>query len=312
MQSRRVALLEIDPDLVASLTLEERRLLAGIWLPVLELPTEAFDITSLFERHETFGMIVLDGLLMHYLQIGAQPGLRILGSGDVVTARDAPASELVVGAAWRAGSGTSVAMLSSAFFRGVSHAPGLLVSLGARVAEQTERLTTQLMISQLPRVEDRLLAMLWLLAESFGHVTPAGTAVPLILTHEVLGGLVGARRPTVSLALRALADAGAVRHQDRGWLLLKRPEQPESAAPDMHVVEQARPTWPTAASAPASGFDVLGELASTVDRLRVQHLRTVQLVRDRLQDARETAERSAELREKLRRQRELSHRSPSS
>jgi hypothetical protein len=125
MQSRRVALLEIDPDLVAPLTLEERRLLAGIWLPALELPTEAFDITSLFEHHETFGMIVLDGLLMHYLQIGAQPGLRILGAGDVVTARDAPASELVVGAAWRAAAGTSVAMLSRAFFRGVSHRFGV-------------------------------------------------------------------------------------------------------------------------------------------------------------------------------------------
>ncbi|MGZ4251050.1 MAG: helix-turn-helix domain-containing protein [Solirubrobacteraceae bacterium] len=242
MRSRRIPLLEADPDLVASITTEERRLLAAIWLPVVNLPAEAFDMTSLFERHEAFGMIVLDGLLMHHMQIGAQPGLRILSTGDVVPARDAPTSELIVGAVWRARSNTSVAMLGREFVLGVAHAPTLLVSLGAQMAEQTERLTIQLMISQLPRVEDRLLAMLWLLAESFGHVTPAGIAMPLILTHEVLGGLVGARRPTVSLALRSLADAGALRHEDRGWLLLKRPDRPGSAAPDMHVVKRGRPT----------------------------------------------------------------------
>ena len=306
VRTRRMALLEVDQDLVAALTTEERRLLAGIWLPVLDLPTEPLDITTLFERHDAFGMVVLGGLLMHSLQIGAQPGLRLLGAGDVVTAREAPPSELVVGAAWRANSGTSAVMLGRDFLRAVSHAPGLLVSFGARVAEQMERLTTQLMISQLPRVEDRLLAMLWLLAESFGHVTPTGTAVPLVLTHEVLGGLVGARRPTVSLALRSLADAEAVRHQDQGWLLLKRPDQPESAVPDMHVVEQARPTWPTATATPSSPSAVLGELTRTVERLRAQHVRTVQLVQDRLRDARETAERSAQLRQKLRRERELS------
>ena len=313
MRPRRIPLLEVDPDLVASITTEERRMLAGIWVPAVNLPAEPFDITSLFERHDAFGMIVLDGLLMHYLQIGAQPGLRLLSTGDVVPAWDAPTSELIVGAAWRASSNTSVAMLGREFVLGVAHAPRLLISLGARMAEQTERLTTQLMISQLPRVEDRLLAMLWLLAESFGHVTPAGIAVPLILTHEVLGGLVGARRPTVSLALRALADAGALRHQDRGWLLLKRPDQPEAAAPDMHVVKRARPMWPTAAATPPSGSAVLDELVHTVDRLRAQHVRTVQLVRDRLQDAKDTAERSAELRHKLRRERELSRRwTPSS
>ena len=178
MGPRRIPLLEIDPDLVASITTEERRLLAGIWVPTVNLPAEAFDITSLFERHDALGMIVLDGLLMHYLQIGAQPGLRILGTGDVVPARGAPTSELIVGAAWRASSDTSVAILGREFVLGAAHAPRLLVSLGARMAEQTERLTAQLMISQLPRVEDRLLAMLWLLAESFGHVTPAGIAVP--------------------------------------------------------------------------------------------------------------------------------------
>ena len=53
-------------------------------------------------------------------------------------------------------------------------------------------------------------------------MTPSGVVVPLSLTHELLGRLVGARRPTVSLALKALIDRGAlVRRQDRSWLLLE-------------------------------------------------------------------------------------------
>ena len=34
--------------------------------------------------------------------------------------------------------------------------------------------------------------MMWLLAESWGQVTSAGTTLPLTLTHDTLGGLVGA------------------------------------------------------------------------------------------------------------------------
>ena len=40
------------------------------------------------------------------------------------------------------------------------------------------------------------------------------------LTHATIGALVGARRPTVSLALRFLEDAGLVqRDANRTWLI---------------------------------------------------------------------------------------------
>ncbi len=44
--------------------------------------------------------------------------------------------------------------------------PGLLAGLHVHVAEQSERLAAQLVICQLPRVDQRLLAIMWLLAES--------------------------------------------------------------------------------------------------------------------------------------------------
>jgi Mn-dependent DtxR family transcriptional regulator len=47
--------------------------------------------------------------------------------------------------------------------------------------------------------------------------------VPLRLTHEALGHLVGAQRPTVTLALKDLRDRRLVTRLGRdGWLLAER------------------------------------------------------------------------------------------
>src|SRR5205814_1889348 len=112
--------------------------------------------------------------------------------------------------------------------------PRLVAGLHARSTEQADRVAVQLAVCQLPRVEDRVLSMLWLLAESWGQVTAHGTALRLHLTHETLGGLVGARRSTVTLALGQLTEGGAILRQDRGWLL---PVPPASARALLGAVE---------------------------------------------------------------------------
>jgi DNA-binding GntR family transcriptional regulator len=47
----------------------------------------------------------------------------------------------------------------------------------------------------------------------------------MTLTHDALGELVGARRPTVTLALKELTHRGSVFRQKGHWLLLKPPSQ---------------------------------------------------------------------------------------
>ena len=134
--------------------------------------------------------------------------MRILGPGDVVSAGTVPASMLLVDSGCRAVSTTQLAMLGKDVLVGGHRWPRLVAGLHSRTAEQIERVAVQLAICQLPRVEDRLLALFWLLAEQWGRVTPGGTVLPLALTHETLGALVGARRPTVTLALGDLSDTG--------------------------------------------------------------------------------------------------------
>lgn len=85
----------------------------------------------------------------------------------------------------------------------------------------------------LPRAHPRLLILFLLLAERWGKVGPDGVRVSLPLTHEVLGMLIGAQRPTVTIALQRLARAGLLsRERTDCWLLtnaamerLRHPEQ---------------------------------------------------------------------------------------
>jgi CRP-like cAMP-binding protein len=73
---------------------------------------------------------------------------------------------------------------------------------------------------QLSPVETRLLVLFWHLAERWGRVTPQGILLPLALTHQVLGQLVGCRRASVTTALKALAGSRLViRRSDGSWLL---------------------------------------------------------------------------------------------
>jgi hypothetical protein len=62
--------------------------------------------------------------------------------------------------------------------------------------------------------------MLWYLAASWGRVTPLGLKIPIPLTHQALGELAGAQRPSVTLAVAALCDRGLVSRMPDGTYVL--------------------------------------------------------------------------------------------
>ena len=61
--------------------------------------------------------------------------------------------------------------------------------------------------------------LLWHLASRWGRVEPGGIRLPLPLTHQLLGRLIGAERPSVSHALARLSRAGAVTGHGDEWHL---------------------------------------------------------------------------------------------
>lgn len=296
-----IRLLAAAPELADFLTPEEIREAGRIALPAVEL-SGPVQLTELLERTNAFAALVIDGMLLRQLRIGEQPTLRMFGPGELVATGTPASSILVVESDCRAIDGTHLAMLGIEFLAGARRWPHLVVGLQARTADGAERLAVQLAICQLPRVQDRVLAMLWLLAESWGRVTSSGTTLSLSLTHQALGALVGARRPTVTLALGELAERGAVVQQDDRWLLLEPPPQPPLSETQIdlpRILAETVSPWSAAAPPDRSSHDSRALLRETLARLREEHRRYTEQHRAIVAEMLEARDYNIEIRRRI-------------
>lgn len=303
----RVPLLDARLVLTEQLTADERAELGGISLPVITVDSGPLDLEPLLKRYRAFGASVFDGLVMSSLRVGEQTGIHLLGPGDLLVHRSELWPEWLADLDFRTAAPVSIGLLGNDLLAAVYRWPRVLQGLYGSIGDQLQRLTVQLVICQLSRVEDRLMAMLWLLADSWGHVTSGGVRLPLALTHETLGALVGARRPTVTLALRKLTDEGALVPQDHGWLLVAPP--PEPAAPAQRIVPSAPDALslgPWAAQPRRRDEEVeedsgsaYAELRDTVRRLREQHRSNREQTRERLKRVRTDRTRMIALRDRI-------------
>jgi CRP/FNR family transcriptional regulator, cyclic AMP receptor protein len=296
-----IRLLDADPDIGRYLGDQERHEAAALTVPCVALAPGPLDVPRLLARHSCFGALVVDGMLACHMRVGEQAGMRILGPGDMVSA-GAPPSMLLAEYGCRVAAPTRLAMLGKDVLLGSHRWPRLFAGLHARSGEQVERLAVQLAICQLPRVEERLLALFWLLAESWGRVTTAGTVLPLSLTHETLGALVGARRPTVTLALGELASRGAVLRQEKAWLLMEYLPEPAADGEVPHapgLVSVHDTVWTGREPGLVAPHDPHDEIADTVRRLQSEHAARADRVREGLQRVRDARARSRILRERV-------------
>ena len=284
----RIPLREARLELTRYLTVEELAEVGSISLPVVTVEHGDLELDAILTAHRAFGAAVLEGLVMNSMRIGEQAGIQLLGPGDLLV----PRSDLLP--AWLADFESHSAglvrlgLFGNELLAAAYRWPRVLQGLYACIGDQIQRLTAQLVICQLPRVDDRVLAMLWLLSESWGHVTPSGIRLPLTVTHETLGALVGAARPTVTLALGKLADDGAIVHQDSGWLLLRPPPRavtppPKILPPD--VADDAPGRW-TIDPEPVDPSIARAELRDAIHRLRARHQLDRQQAREQLEQVR--------------------------
>ena len=273
----RVRLFEVDPDLTRFLAEDELVEARQLTLPVLTFSRdEPRPLRDRLETNGAFAALVAEGMILEEMQVGDQVGVRLLGPGDIVSATPGGSSLLMSHWSARVMPGTHLALFGREMLLGARRWPGLTAGLHLRHFQQEDRLATQLVICQLPRVDQRLLALMWLLAETWGRVTPNGTALPLKLTHDILGALIGARRPTITLALRDLSERGALVRQDRGWLLLEEPPV-SSGPPDglraPSLIGESDQNWTdhTISAVDAPSTESLEMLRDTVSQLRERH-----------------------------------------
>ncbi len=309
----RIPILDARLELTRHLTADEREELSDFSLPVATIEPGAVDMSELLARRRAFGATVLDGIVMSSQRIGEQTGIQLLGPGDLL----APVSDVLPG--WlsdvevRVPAPVRLSLFGNELLAAAFRWPRIVQGLYACLGDQLQRLTAQLVICEIPRVDERVLAMMWLLAESWGQVTSAGVRLPLALTHETLGALVGARRPTITLALRKLTRQGSILHQDTGWLLLELPPEPMDTGPSILPPEPREPSisrWapPAPVSDPSLTY---AELRDTVRRLRERHVRDQEQTRQQLNRVRSSRVRMNAARERISRD-ALTRRAPPS
>lgn len=234
--------LDHDPDLAAGLGPEafaeaQRRSLA----PRITAGRGAWEAKVLpLSMSGTLGLLVLEGLLARDVSISSSSTMELLGTGDVIrpwTWTDGETRSIPVEASWQVMQPALFAVLDREFALRMAQWPEIGAGLLERAAERARSLAIQLTIRQ-ATVDERVLLMLWHLADRWGRVRADGTLVHIPrLTQGMLARLVGASRPTVSTIVGQLRDQGAIeRHPEGYWLL---PGDPPAAVvrsrPGVHI-----------------------------------------------------------------------------
>jgi CRP/FNR family cyclic AMP-dependent transcriptional regulator len=226
-----VQLLNVDPELVRELDPRRAREAAQrLYARVIDVPRGRWNpSTGLLESTTPIGLLILEGVLVREATVGDHPSAELLGPGDLLRAWDDPDTEELLPRTieWSALTATRLAVIDHAFAVRAAQWPEVFAGLIDRAARRAERLVVMQAIAHLTRVDDRLLALLWCLAERWGRVVPGGVLVSLRLSHRTLAGMIGARRPSVTTALGQLMARGELeRRADGEWLL--RGDAPEA------------------------------------------------------------------------------------
>jgi CRP/FNR family transcriptional regulator, cyclic AMP receptor protein len=230
----RVALLQLDAGFRAAVPEQERSLAErAVLVPCHELGPGTWQ-TEPLRAEDALAALLVRGLATREITIAGRRNAELLGPGDVFHPWSNSTPVVPSTSRWASGSSALVALLDDRFMVAARRWPQLFAAVHERLAERLERATLRAAIMALPRVEQRILGMFWQLAERWGTVRSDGVVIELGITHELLGELIGAQRPTVSLALQALAAEGVLQRTPHGaWIL--RPDSRE-ALPDVRPI----------------------------------------------------------------------------
>jgi hypothetical protein len=158
--------------------------------------------------------------------VGDYTCAELLGPGDVLQPwlRVGPEQSVATEVGWNVVEPVTAAVLDHRFVRSATPWPEIYAAIARRLMQRSHWLAFHLAVCGLRRIEERLLIVLWHFADRWGIVTPEGVRLDLRLTHELLAAVIGARRPSVSTAVKALVNENRVRSLPRSrWLLLGGP-----------------------------------------------------------------------------------------
>jgi CRP/FNR family transcriptional regulator, cyclic AMP receptor protein len=171
------------------------------------------------------GLLVLEGLIVRRVGQTGRYGAELLGPGDLMRPwqHDGEDVTLPFDTSFRVIEQSVLALLDVRFAARAAPYPEVSGALIGRAMQRSRTLVVNMAIAHYPRIDRRLLMLLWHLADRWGRVTPQGIRIPLPLTHQLLADLVASRRPSVTSGLQRLAQEGHVTKAGDNWLLHGEP-----------------------------------------------------------------------------------------
>lgn len=218
-----VSLAALLPDVMSSIP-EDDRALAERALLAPRLSARDKDLVDVLAAapRDAFGFFLVEGVVLKETTLATRSALELLNAGDIL----AP----VLGEARQRGSRAvsryvaqgpvTLAVLGDRFRAASRRWPQVGDDLHDRLARQTHRASAHVAMLHASRVEERIVLLFEDLGERCGRMTTDGVVIDISLTHDIIGRLVGAQRPTVTLALQTLAGAGVLCRAGRDrWMI---------------------------------------------------------------------------------------------
>ncbi len=224
-----VCLLDVFPRLAGELPTDQvERARGELTVRVERIPRGSWSPPPDWQTGDSgeLGLFVIDGLLARDVGVGDTTATELIGRGDLLRPADHEGEQAPVPFAvrWTVLEPTMIAVLDRDVTDTICRWPGLVVAIVSTAVRRSFSLTHLLALSHLRRVDARLLVVLWHLADRWGSVHPEGVVVPIRLTHEMLGHVIGAQRPSVTTALGQLEASGRIsRRPSGGWILHGEP-----------------------------------------------------------------------------------------
>ncbi len=225
----RGSLARLDAGLVSDLG-AERRAAAGRDLSVR---VERLDVgpwrpgADEYGASGGIGLLIVEGFMVRRMQLAHRAAGEVLGPGDLLRPWQDDGEHTVYpfSAGWRVVKPMSIAVLDRGITIRLAPYPEITAALVGRAMARSRRACGQLVLAQFGTVRNRLLLALWHMADEWGRVRLEGPVLPICFTHEMLGLIIGARRPAVTTALRELAAQGQVIQDDDTFRLCGDPPE---------------------------------------------------------------------------------------
>jgi hypothetical protein len=168
------------------------------------------------------GLLILDGLVVRRVGAGGRYGAELLGRGDLLRPWDRGGEDttLPFETSFRVMDRLYLAVLDPKATARLAPYPEVVSALIGRAMQRVSHLAVNMAIAHYPRIDHRVLLVLWHMADRWGKVTPDGVRIPLRLTHRLLADLVASRRPSVTTAIAHLEHEGYL-VRDEGAITLR-------------------------------------------------------------------------------------------